>query len=125
MATDVEAQTLGRFSERRFAIVSAAGTCALAAVIFAPILYYMVLQWRMQADYSHGFLIAPLALYFAWERRGKLRRAPLEPSWWGLVPLALGAAVRLPSESAASLMRRADRALVVAEEAGGKSPVLI
>jgi len=41
------------------------------------------------------------------------------------VPLALGAAVRLPSESAASLMRRADRALVVAEEAGGKAPVLI
>jgi len=42
-----------------------------------------------------------------------------------VVPLALGAAVRLPSESAASLMRRADRALIVAEEAGGKAPVLI
>jgi predicted signal transduction protein with EAL and GGDEF domain len=41
------------------------------------------------------------------------------------VPVALGAAVRLPSESASSLMRRADRALAVAEEAGGKAPVLI
>lgn len=42
-----------------------------------------------------------------------------------MVPLSLGAAVRLPSESAASLIRRADRALAVATEAGGKAPVLI
>ncbi|MDH3293326.1 MAG: GGDEF domain-containing protein [Acidimicrobiia bacterium] len=41
------------------------------------------------------------------------------------IPLALGAAVRLPSESASSLMRRADRALTVAQDAGGKAPVLI
>jgi len=67
------------------------GTTALALVIFAPILYYMVLHWRASQDYSHGFLVAPLAAYFAWERRGKLRRAPVDPSWWGVVPLALGA----------------------------------
>ena len=28
----------------------------------------MVLHWNAVADYSHGFLIAPLAVYFAWER---------------------------------------------------------
>jgi exosortase len=64
---------------------------AIAFGIFAPILYYMVLHWRAVGDYSHGFLIGPLALYFAVERRAQLRRAPVEPSWWGLVPLALGA----------------------------------
>lgn len=91
MATDVEAQALGRLTQRRFAIASAAGTSLLAVAIFGPILFYMARQWSNQADYSHGFLIAPLAVYFAWERRKKLRRTPIEPSWWGLLPLALGA----------------------------------
>lgn len=41
---------------------------ALTFVVYGPILYYMVLHWEHVADYSHGFLIAPLSLYFAWER---------------------------------------------------------
>jgi exosortase len=90
VAADVETQALGGLSNRRFAIASVTGTLALAVAIFGPILYYMVRHWSDQADYSHGFLIAPLALYFAWERRGKLRRTSVEPSWWGLLPLALG-----------------------------------
>jgi len=75
---------------RRPAVVATVSTIALAIAIFSPILYYMVRHWQQSDDYSHGFLIAPLALYFAWERRGALRRAPIEPSWWGLVPLAIG-----------------------------------
>lgn len=62
---------------------------ALTFVVYGPILYYMVLHWEHVADYSHGFLIAPLALYFAWERIPQLKRARIEPSWWGLLPLAL------------------------------------
>jgi len=42
-----------------------------------------------------------------------------------VVPIALGAAVRLPAEKAAALMRRADKALAAAQAAGGKAPVLI
>ena len=91
MATEVEPRVLAAADDRRFAIAGAAGTSALALIVFGPILYYMVLHWRAQADYSHGFLIAPLAIYFALERRKKLRRAPIAPSWWGLLPLALGA----------------------------------
>ncbi len=63
---------------------------ALAIVIYAPILYYMVIHWKVVDDYSHGFLIVPLALFFAWERRPQLRRAVIESSWWGLLPLLLG-----------------------------------
>jgi exosortase len=70
-------------------VVLAGIAVALLFVVYGPILYYMVLHWNAVADYSHGFLIAPLALYFAWERQPKLRRARIEPSWWGLVPLAL------------------------------------
>jgi len=62
---------------------------ALTFVIYGPILYYMAVHWNLVADYSHGFLIGPLALYFIWERRRDLKAAPIDPSWWGLVPLAL------------------------------------
>ena len=76
--------------ERRTSILYAGATSALALGIFGPILYYMVLHWGAVDDYSHGYLVVPLALYFAWERRHGLQRAVVRPSWWGLVPLALG-----------------------------------
>jgi predicted signal transduction protein with EAL and GGDEF domain len=41
------------------------------------------------------------------------------------VPVALGAAVRLPAEPAGELIARAGKALAAAEAAGGKAPVLI
>ena len=75
---------------RRFAIGSTLLAITVAAGIFAPILYHMARHWKLVDDYSHGFLVAPLAVYFAWERRDALRRTPIEPSWWGLLPLALG-----------------------------------
>ncbi len=71
-----------------------AGGLALVAVtiaIYAPILYYMVLHWRLVPDYSHGFLIGPLAVFFAYERKHDLQAAHLEGSWWGLLPLMLAA----------------------------------
>lgn len=63
---------------------------ALAAVIYSPILYHMGLHWYHVADYSHGFLIPPLAAYFAWQQRDELLRARVEGSWLGIAPLALG-----------------------------------
>lgn len=70
-----------------------AGALVLIGVmtgVYLPVLYHMVLHWRAVDDYSHGFLIAPLALYFAWERRSRLRGVPISGSWWGLLPLSLG-----------------------------------
>jgi len=77
-------------SERRFAVGATALTVGLAMGIFTPVLYHMVLHWKLVPDYSHGFLVAPLAAYFAWERRDAFARTPIEPSWWGVVPLLLG-----------------------------------
>ncbi|MBW2399306.1 MAG: exosortase, partial [Deltaproteobacteria bacterium] len=78
-------------TEQRVAVVRAASVTALAIAVFAPILYYMILHWKADANYSHGFLVAPLALYFAWERLPQLKRAPIDPTWWGVVPLLAGA----------------------------------
>ena len=63
---------------------------AIAVAVYAPVLYYMGLHWYQVEDYSHGFLIAPLALYFGWERLPQLKRVRIEPSWWGILPLGLG-----------------------------------
>jgi exosortase len=71
-------------------LVGALVAIAAAFAVYAPILYWMGVNWYEVEDYSHGFLIFPLAGYFAWERRAKLRRARIAPSWWGLVPLLLG-----------------------------------
>jgi exosortase len=84
----------GRFADERTltsgVVWAAGGSVALALLVYAPILYYMALHWYRVADYSHGFLILPLAMYFVWQERNTLRRARVEPSWWGLVPLLLG-----------------------------------
>jgi exosortase len=63
----------------------------LAIVVYAQILYHMVLHWKIVPDYSHGFFVAPLAVFFAWERRRDLERVPIDGSWWGLLPMGLGA----------------------------------
>src|SRR5580765_345750 len=42
-------------------------------------------DWAHDDNYSHGFLIVPLAAYFVWERRGRLARAVPQPSMVGLL----------------------------------------
>ena len=41
-------------------------------------------------DVQHGFIIAPLAVYFAYQKRWDLEDAKIEGSWLGLIPLAVG-----------------------------------
>jgi exosortase len=76
---------------RRRQVELAFGAVGLAVLVYAPVLYHMVLHWKIVPDYSHGFLVAPLAVFFAWEKKRELSRAAVAGSWWGLVPLGLGA----------------------------------
>ena len=56
-------------------MIASLAVLAVALGLYAPILYYMVLHWSQVEDYSHGFLIVPLALYFAWEREARSAQA--------------------------------------------------
>lgn len=76
----------------------------LAILVYAPILAYMVDQWSWDDDYSHGFLIVPLAAWFAWERVPKLRRVEFSGSWLGLIPLAVGTLTLLVGRLGIELM---------------------
>jgi exosortase len=57
------------------------------AYVYADVAYWLVDDWDPDGNYSHGFFVVPIALYFAWERRAALRSAPLRPSAWGMVGL--------------------------------------
>jgi len=65
-------------------------TCGAAAVVvtsyallFHNVITKLVADWHANENYSHGFLIVPIAIYFAWERRADFARAPIRPSWLG------------------------------------------
>jgi exosortase len=52
--------------------------------------YYEVLRdllydWANDDNFSHGFLILPLASYFIWRKRDQLKLAVLTPSFVGLI----------------------------------------
>ena len=55
------------------------------ALLYRQVIVKLVMDWYTDDNYSHGFLIVPLALYFAWERRGRLAKMPLAPNAFGLV----------------------------------------
>ncbi len=79
-----------KLSIRQKTVYAFAATVALLTWVFAPILHHMYRTWRADPDYSHGLLIVPLSLYFAYGKLPQLKRAPIEGSWWGVAILAGG-----------------------------------
>lgn len=69
-----------------------AAFCAVAvaiAIVYWDVLKSLGLAWYTDDNYSHGFFIAPLAAFFAWERRGEFAAKPIKPSAFGLIVVAL------------------------------------
>jgi exosortase len=60
------------------------------AFLYKDVIAKLVSDWSTDDNYSHGFLIVPLALYFAWERRGRFISAPIRPGMTGLIFIAGG-----------------------------------
>lgn len=56
---------------------------AVFCALFAHVLYEFVGEWYNVPDYSHGFLVVPLAAYLIWRKRDVLAKVPLKPSFWG------------------------------------------
>jgi exosortase len=49
----------------------------------------LIHDWGANDNYSHGFLIVPIAGYLVWQRRAALAATPVTPSWLGL-PVMIG-----------------------------------
>ena len=60
-------------------------------IVFYPTWQSLFNAWSSSDDYSHGFLIVPLSLYFVWQKKESLRTATIKPSWvaFPLVIIAL------------------------------------
>jgi len=77
--------TINRKSAAAILLVLASFT-----LLYNRVIWELVKDWLRDDNYSHGFLIVPLALYFAWERRFKFAVAPSHPSYAGLCLIMAG-----------------------------------
>ncbi|MCA9218329.1 MAG: exosortase/archaeosortase family protein, partial [Planctomycetales bacterium] len=69
------------------------GFAALFVWSYGNTLLSLVDVWRSNPDYQHGFAVLPVAVAILWRRRYELE-SETEVSLWGLVPIALAAAMR-------------------------------
>ena len=83
------------------------------AAVYAPVLRDLASIWWSRDDYSHGFLVLPIAAYMVWARRSALRPLPLRGgSVWGFA-LVLGAAALLVVGAAGRAISLSGLSLVV------------
>ncbi len=59
-----------------------------------PTLRMLESLWRYVQDYSHGYIVVPLAIYILWARRDRLPAPSTGLAWTGLVFVALSMAMR-------------------------------
>jgi exosortase len=83
--------------------VAALIVCAGVLWLYSDVLSSLVRQWASDDNYSHGFLILPLAVYLGWERRDLLSRAESRPAVAGLLVIALSLVVFAAGVLAAEL----------------------
>jgi exosortase len=71
---------------------------AIVAVVlgwsYAPNLRNLVTIWSTDPNYSHGFLVIPVALVIAWRRWAEAKPPAITPLWWGWLALVGVLAVR-------------------------------
>lgn len=65
------------------------------ALMYGQVFRGLVHAWINDGNYSHGFLVVPIAGYLVWERRARLQALTPRPTWVGLVVLAAGLFVLL------------------------------
>ena len=73
------------------------GTLLTGGFIWAywPTLAGLVAVWDSQPDYSHGYFVAPLAIYFLWARRDRFPGAAEGIAWAGLILVAASIGMRV------------------------------
>jgi exosortase len=80
-----------------------AGLVAALALTYHDVLNGLVRQWASDDNYSHGFLVVPLAIYFGWQRRAAFATAERRPSLLGLVVILAGAGLLVLGVAASEL----------------------
>lgn len=84
-------EAAGRRSHWLLPVLILAG---LVLLLYAPVLTRLVLQWWLDPDYGHGFLVPLFSGYVLWRERTRWQKAALQPSNFGLLVM-LGAVLLL------------------------------
>ncbi|MFH0781451.1 MAG: exosortase/archaeosortase family protein [Pseudomonadota bacterium] len=58
--------------------------------LYLPFLQTMVVDWGTNDDYSHGYFIPVLTIYFVYSMRTELREVAIAPNNFGIVVIAVG-----------------------------------
>jgi exosortase D (VPLPA-CTERM-specific) len=61
--------------------------------LYRHVIVELIHDWATDDNYSHGFVIVPIALCFAWHKRNRLREAGSKPNSSGLLIIAGSLAV--------------------------------
>jgi exosortase len=61
--------------------------------LYSAVFSRLMQDWLHDDNYSHGFLILPVAMYFVWERRQRLMTLQRRPHAFGLVIVLLSSAM--------------------------------
>ena len=97
-------------------VAAAFWVAALAGLVIAlyhRTLYGLAVQWYLDPNYSHGFLVPLLSTYFVWERREQVQRLPIVPNVWGVVVLGIGLLMLLVGSVGAELFLQRTSLIVV------------
>jgi exosortase D (VPLPA-CTERM-specific) len=44
----------------------------------------LISRWDKQEEYSHGYMLPFVALYFIWQKKNIIMQSEFKPSWWGV-----------------------------------------
>jgi exosortase len=87
----------------------------LVGYLYAGIMVYLVENWWIDPDYSHGFFVPLFVGYVLWQQRKELASVPRSPSWFGLVIIAGALAILIVGVLGAELfLSRTSLLLLVA-----------
>jgi exosortase len=84
------AQTAARPDVAELTLYKGLVIAGMAVALYAPVLRKMVVDWWVDPDYSHGFIVPLFAGYVLYQQRHKLRQVAFEPRNFGFL-LILGA----------------------------------
>jgi exosortase len=93
------------------------GALAAFLALFWDVWSSLIRDWTTDDNYSHGFLIVPVAAYLAWERRARLAALPVRPALTGFVVIVGSLGVLLVGRLGAELFLT--RIAIIGSVAGG------
>jgi hypothetical protein len=66
-------------------LIALAVVAFLFIVAYLPILKNLVITWHNSEDYSHGFLIIPMSIYFVWRLKSSLLQEKVQRANYALI----------------------------------------